>query len=294
MPRGTPAEARPRRGPRQPRHRPARPGEAGRGRRRISRGDRAQPDLPGFHYGLGSALSGQGKLDEAVAEYREAIRLKPDYAEAHCNLASILRGEGDYVGSLAMYRRGHELGSRQRGWRYPSAQWVATAERLAAMAARLPAVLRGEDRPKDVADRLALAQMCYDTKRFASAARFWAEALAADPKLGDDRRAGIRYNAACAAARAGTGQGTDDPKPDDAARAKLRGQALDWLKAERAAWAKVLDPGDARPARPSRRRCGIGRPISTSPASAIARPWRSSPRTSAAPGGPSGRRLTPC
>ena len=148
-----------------------------------------------------------------------------------------------------MLRRGHELGSRRPGWRYPSAQWVREAERMAALAARLPAVLKGEDRPKDVADRLALAQMCYDTKRHAAAARFWAEALAADPKLGDDRQAQHRYNAACAAALAGAGQGTDDPKPDDAARARLRGQALDWLKAERAAWAKVLDAGDpqARP-----------------------------------------------
>ena len=204
---------------------------------------RLKPDYAMAHNNLGLALASQGKLDEAVAEYRTAIRLKPDYAEAHCNLGHLLRGQGDYAGSLAMLRRGHELGTRQPGWRYPSAQWVAEAERLAALAARLPAVLKGEDRPKDVAERLAIAQMCYDTKRYAAAARFWAEALAADPKLGDDRQAGHRYNAACAAALAAAGQGTDDPKPDDAARAKLRGQALDWLKAERAAWAKVLDSG---------------------------------------------------
>ncbi len=210
---------------------------------------RLRPDDANAHYNLGGALSAQGKVDEAVAEYRTAIRLKPDYAEAHCNLGQLLRGQGDYAGALAMYRRGHELGTRQPGWRYPSARWVAEAERMAALAARLPALLKGEDRPKDVAERLAIAQMCYDTKRFAAAARFWAEALAADPKLGDDRQAGHRYNAACAAALAGAGQGTDDPKPDDAARAKLRGQALDWLKAERAAWAKVLDSGgpQARP-----------------------------------------------
>ena len=111
-----------------------------------------------------------------------------------------------------MYRRGHELGTRQPGWRYPSAQWVAEAERLAALAARLPALLKGEDRPKDVADRLAIAQMCYDTKRHAAAARFWAEALAADPKLGDDRQAGHRYNAACAAALAGCRPGDGRPE----------------------------------------------------------------------------------
>jgi tetratricopeptide (TPR) repeat protein len=185
-------------------------------------------------------------LDEAVAEYREAIRLKPDYALAHCNLGAVLRRRGDYAGSLAMYRKGHELGTRQSDWRYPSAQWVAEAERRAALAARLPALLKVEDRPKDVAERLALAQMCNDTKRYAAAARFWDEALAAEPKLGDDRRAQHRYDAACAAVMAAAGQGTDDPKPDGAARARLRGQALGWLEAERAAWAKELDSGDTR------------------------------------------------
>ena len=64
--------------------------------------------------------------------------------------------------------------------------------------------------------------MAYDTKRYAAAARLWAEALEADPTLADDRRAQHRYNAACAAALAAAGQGEDDPKPDDAARAALR------------------------------------------------------------------------
>jgi hypothetical protein len=54
--------------------------------------------------------------------------------------------------------------------------------------------------------------MCYETKRLAAAARFWAEALAADPKLGDDRKNGHRYSAACAAAlAAGTKNGPNGP-----------------------------------------------------------------------------------
>ena len=148
-----------------------------------------------------------------------------------------------------MYRRGHELGSKQPGWRYPSARWVAEAERLAALAERLPALLRGEDRPKDVPERLTLAQMCYFAKRHAAAARFWAEALEADPRLGDDRRAQHRYNAACAVALAAAGQGKDDPSPDETARAKLRERAMGWLRAELAAWTKLLESGPAQ-ARP--------------------------------------------
>jgi serine/threonine-protein kinase len=202
---------------------------------------RLKPDYAPAHYNLATVLSDQGKSDEAIAEFRTAIRLKPDFAEAHCNLGQLLRVRGDYPGAIAMLRKGHELGTRQPGWRFPSAVWVAVAERQAELAERLPALLKGEDRPRDSADRLALAQFCYDTKRHATAVRFWAEVLAADPKLGDDRQTYHRYNAGCAAALAGGGQGKDDPPPDEVARAKLRAQALDWLRADRAAWAKALD-----------------------------------------------------
>jgi tetratricopeptide (TPR) repeat protein len=206
---------------------------------------RLKPEDAMGHYNLGNTLTKQGKLPEAVAEFREAIRIKPDYAEAHCNLGLFLERQGQYAGALVELRRGHELGSKQPVWPYPSAQWVRDAERLAALATRLPAILKGIDGVNNNADRLAIAQWCYRTKRHAAAARFWAEALNDDPKLADDRRAEHRYNAACAAALAGSGQGSDDPMPNGAARARLRGQALDWLKAELAASARVLDSADA-------------------------------------------------
>ena len=91
--------------------------------------------------------------------------------------------------------------------------------------------------------RLALAQIASDRKRFAFATELWAAALASDPKLGDDRQAQHRYNAARAAVLAAAGQSQNEPPPDDAAKAKLRGQALDWLKAELTAWTKLLESG---------------------------------------------------
>ena len=39
---------------------------------------------------MGTALTKLGKLDEAIAEYREAIRLQPELAAAHVNLGAIL------------------------------------------------------------------------------------------------------------------------------------------------------------------------------------------------------------
>ena len=43
---------------------------------------------------LGNALRDQGKLEEAIASYRQALRLKPDYAEAYNNLGIALRIRG--------------------------------------------------------------------------------------------------------------------------------------------------------------------------------------------------------
>jgi DNA-directed RNA polymerase specialized sigma24 family protein len=90
---------------------------------------------------------------------------------------------------------------------------------------------------------LELAYVCHLTRRHAAASRFATDAFRAEPKGADDLRAGHRYNAACYAALAGAGKGDDAPK-DDNDRAALRAQALGWLRADVAAWTKVLDGGN--------------------------------------------------
>jgi hypothetical protein len=112
------------------------------------------------------------------------------------------------------------------------------------LAPRLAAILDGGDRPRDAAEASDLAGLCLDTDRPADAARLFGGALDADPgpsepRVPDPRR----YNAACAAALAGTGRGRDAP-PDDSARSELRRQALTYLRQERAARARQLDRDD--------------------------------------------------
>jgi serine/threonine protein kinase/Flp pilus assembly protein TadD len=141
---------------------------------------RLQPENAEFRYALGDTLAAKGDLDEAVtalreairlkpdeagwhnklcglfyrkrawadaaAAAREAIRLKPDFAEAHCNLGQVLREQGRYREALAALRRGHELGSRYPGWRFPSARWVRECEALAVAAEK-----NGTPAPREVA-----------------------------------------------------------------------------------------------------------------------------------------------
>jgi superkiller protein 3 len=195
-------------------------------------------------YDLGNALADKGQLDQAIASYQKAIASDPNYAEAHCNLAAALQRQGRFAEALAAFRRGHDVGTKQRGWRYPSAQWVRQAERMAALERKLLAFLKGELKPRDTPERLGLIAVCQAKKLHHTATRLYADAFAADTKLADDRRGpSHRYNAACHAALAAAGQAEDAARLDDAAKAKLRGQAHDWLKAELTTWSKLLDSG---------------------------------------------------
>jgi serine/threonine-protein kinase len=87
------------------------------------------------------------------------------------------------------------------------------------------------------------AELCYDKKLQGASARLWAEAFRSEPKLAEDMKIQHRYNAACAAALAGCGQGKDDPPLDEPAKARWRKQAIDWLEADLAAWSKIRESG---------------------------------------------------
>jgi hypothetical protein len=206
---------------------------------------RLKPDYADAHNNLGAALAGQGNLEEAAAEYREAIRLKPDYAKAHVNLGLALQAEGQLDDALASLKKGHELGSSRPGWSIPSARLVRECERLVALERRLPAVLRGEDRPADADEGIGFARLCQlkSKQLFAASARFYDAAFAERPGLAEDLKQGHRYNAACAAARAASGQGKDDPPPDEADRDRWRRKALDWLGADLKLRSGQLDTG---------------------------------------------------
>jgi tetratricopeptide (TPR) repeat protein len=205
---------------------------------------RLLPDDPPAHYCLSNVLRDQGKAAEAEKEYRYAIRLKPDFPEAHCNLGHFLRDQGRFREALDELRLGHELGSRTPGWTYPSANWVADCQRVVEYDSLLPAVRGGAAAPADGDAALGFARACHRTGRHLAAVRLFATTMDAAPGPANDPRTDIRFDAACSAALAGCGQGSDAPS-GDAERARLRAQALTWLRADLAAWATLARSDDA-------------------------------------------------
>jgi tetratricopeptide (TPR) repeat protein len=66
---------------------------------------RLRPHSPEAANNLGLAVLGQGKTDEAIAQFGEALRLKPDNAMACNNLGNALRLRGDLQEAEAQFRR---------------------------------------------------------------------------------------------------------------------------------------------------------------------------------------------
>jgi WD40 repeat protein/tetratricopeptide (TPR) repeat protein len=103
--------------------------------------------------------------------------------------------------------------------------------------------------PAKVGELLPLARFCHEQRgMYHTALGHYMEAFARQPKVADDLRHPHRYNAACAAALAGCGQGKDADQADNKERARLRKQALKWLRGDLAAWRQMLEkqPDKAR------------------------------------------------
>jgi serine/threonine-protein kinase len=205
-----------------------------------------QPDFAEAYANLGSALLRQGKHRQAEAACRKAIGFKPGLSEAYQNLGVALLVQARFREATAALKKVADLlpeGASRREQVRRLRQWC---QRFMTLDARLTAVLRGADKPANAAEQLEFAQLCLFKKHYAAAARFFRDAFTAEPKRAEAVPEATRYNAACAAALAGCGQGRDVGRLDDKERARWRRQALDWLRQDLAWWGKELAKGNAR------------------------------------------------
>jgi tetratricopeptide (TPR) repeat protein len=194
-----------------------------------------KPDFADAYNSLGNALDDKGEADAAVAAYRKAIELKPDVAGFHDNLGVTLLKEGNVDAAIAEFRKAIELKPDYA----PAHNHLGSALRWVKLNGKLAAVLSGEQPVRDAAERVEYADLCYNKRLFAAAARFFEQALDEKPELAEDPR-GHRYNAVCCASLAASGNGDDAASLDDATRERWRQKALDWLRADLARLANAL------------------------------------------------------
>jgi len=113
------------------------------------------------------------------------------------------------------------------------------------------AILNGKQQPASAGERIEYAQVCHAKGPYAAEARLYEQAFAVDPNkaaavstdlwgfwMAAHLKRGNRYNAACAACLSAAGQGKDSAKLDDKQRTHWRRQAVGWLNADLALWAK--------------------------------------------------------
>jgi Flp pilus assembly protein TadD len=81
------------------------------------------------HHWLGAALAGQNKLEQAIAEYREATRRKPDLAESHYWLGRTLRDRGKHGEATESFRAATRLKPDDGELRYRLGVTLADQER---------------------------------------------------------------------------------------------------------------------------------------------------------------------
>jgi tetratricopeptide (TPR) repeat protein len=205
------------------------------------------------HYSLGVALQRQGRLEEAITAFRRATELDPKQAIHHAALGQTLLNQGRFAEARPAMQHCHSLLPDSDPLRKQAQQLLGECERLLALEARLPALLlgtlEGKRKPPDAAELRELAALCQLSKRYFAAVGFYAAAFAARPRLADDLGTQDRCHAACAAALAAAGHGADAQKLEDAERARLRRQALDWLTADLAAWARLIQDNPRERAR---------------------------------------------
>jgi tetratricopeptide (TPR) repeat protein len=230
------------------------------------------PKLAHAHHSLGMCLQATARLDEAMAEYRRAIEIDPKGSDAYHNLGMCLEAGGRLDEAMAEFRRAVELDPRGGLWQEALAEGLLRSgrfgeartaiehgldvlpakvparaalreklllcERLLALDARLPALLQQKEQPA-AAELRELARLCQDYGRPHAAVDLYARAFAARPALAD----GDHYNAACAAARAGVGEGVVGVPLSDLKLVRLRRRALDWLRADLEQQTKLFEGG---------------------------------------------------
>jgi serine/threonine-protein kinase len=188
-------------------------------------------------FNLHALMLRKGRPEEAKRYWDEAVRVAMADPRQRLDYGLKLAELGRYKEAAEVM----ELAKRDLPERAPRRK---QAEKFAAeyaakyrLETRLPDVRAGRDKPGTPEEALLLAAMCREKGHHLTAVRLEEQALAAKPQLADDLPRAERYNAACDCGLVLAGKG-DERATDEAERARLRGLALAWLRADLTSWSE--------------------------------------------------------
>ena len=192
---------------------------------------------------------------KGLAEYRRG-RMESTISIMEGPAAAVLGPAPRLVLSMAQQRLGQKAVALKTlasailnfDWRADHADvrdsWICHVLRREAETLILPCMpdfLRGNYQPHGNDERLALLGICQFKRLHSTAAGLYADAFAADPKLGEDPNSPIRYAAACSASLAGSARSERGADLGDSERTRWRKQARDWLRADLGSLTKLVE-----------------------------------------------------
>lgn len=205
------------------------------------------PEYAAAHANLAFAFKAKGNLDDAIAEYHRAIDFNPKSPQNYFGLSETLRLKGSFPESLAIAKRIPEVANVHPQSPHSIAEFIREGERLVRLDEQAKSVLSGNTAPATVIERAELAEFALKHKRlYLTAAQWYNEAFVEDPGLPNNVETTHRFNAACAAALAGSGHGSDAATINVTERACWRERAADWLRADLLALKELAQKPDQR------------------------------------------------
>lgn len=139
-----------------------------------------KPGEPDYHNNMGVAQHGRGNLDDAIREYRKAIRLKPNDGMYHRNLASALADKGEHEEALREYDLALALNWRDYHTHFNHANLLRKLGRIDEAIAEYEQAIKLE--PERVEAHYNLADLYWDVQHnFRDASTHYEQALAKEP-----------------------------------------------------------------------------------------------------------------
>ena len=144
------------------------------------------PESADLHQFLGIDLVAQGKFDEAIAEFREALRLEPDSAETHWNLGRTLASHGAPEEAITHLRRVVQLDPTNGQAHYDLASTLLEVRQLKDAVDQFRAALRLMPNSVEAHNNLGVALASQG--KLDEAIDQFERALTFDPEFADARR----------------------------------------------------------------------------------------------------------